>query len=545
MFTASLQSMILHSALHNTFAQSPPATRLDFQDLDDLADFLLGVSASGDPLPAIIRSRNPWPLEFIGTGPGRQVDGRFAWGRVPAADLAFLFRERRAVSSDEEMVDLGTTLHEHAPPAGSAAAAITAVLASHTATNPDAIVAIIDRGESVTGMSPETFGGRLAQVLTTNLVMSAHALKVLHVLTDELAGLGELSRCELACALVPPPTSQFGPACFAHANSVEMLTSLKALGSLYAGSHMPLLVNMSLGTHVGPHNGDSPLEEYIANFFANPTERALFVSGGNDAMLGVSARANPGPGMPETFKIRSGISGARELLVEFWWEDNGSAPTISLDIADLGGGPSWLLSAASLNANRSGAALGRLTSVKGVQFCSLLHQRAHNGMSCAAVAITSTSPVPAFDVDVTFACTRDTIVNAWIVVSDDRSACFVAADRATTLNVPAADGKAISVAGASTAGQPWTHSSRGPGAEYGKSPGSRAPMLAANAQYGAGPDLGTSYASPRACAHAVPVLLDPSKVAAITSAADLALMVLGRSPSRRTAWNSRTGWGVL
>ena len=50
---------------------------------------------------------------------------------------------------------------------------------------------------------------------------------------------------------------------------------------------------MSLGTHVGPHNGNSALEEYIAKKLIRPRDRFLVAAAGNYGGTGVSAKREP------------------------------------------------------------------------------------------------------------------------------------------------------------------------------------------------------------------------------------------------------------
>ena len=90
-------------------------------------------------------------------------------------------------------------------------------------------------------------------------------------------------------------------------------------------------------------------------------------------------------------------------------------------------------------------------------------------------------------------------------------------------------------------GLPWKESSRGPAGEYGSAPGTGPPHLAHRIEHPLVNDKGTSFASPRACADAADLVLDPRRRPGLLTAADVAQGLLGLSSA--SPWNSRTGFG--
>ena len=129
--------------------------------------------------------------------------------------------------------------------------------------------------------------------------MSDHAERVLSVLLERLQKKSVLNDTALTCALVRPPSAfiKTGLPCFDQACATEMLTAVKALDTYLATDNLHTCINMSLGTHVGPHNGESPLEDYIAKTLTKTTgsgkKRFLVVAAGNEGGTGWSAKCEP------------------------------------------------------------------------------------------------------------------------------------------------------------------------------------------------------------------------------------------------------------
>lgn len=222
---------------------------------------------------------------------GGDDGGDAIWGRVPLLRLVSYFQEYYDLAAKEEYVDLGTPMSVDAASSVSFVSQCDSLLRKHPLGSPRIAVAIVDGGCRAPKAVAENFGGRLHQIQAQNLVMSSHAVAVLWALIERLNQHDILDETDLYCALVAPPASKsyIGPTCFTHGNSPEMLRALQMLGSTVSASSLPTIINMSMGTHVGPHNGDSPLENYVRTLPSPSARRYFFVPAGNDGQSGVSA----------------------------------------------------------------------------------------------------------------------------------------------------------------------------------------------------------------------------------------------------------------
>src|SRR5258708_5373942 len=294
--------------------------------------------------------------------------------------------------------------------------------------------------------------------------MSSHAVAVLWALIERLHQHSILDQTDLYCALVPPPESSVGKTCFTHGNSPEMLTALQMRGNTVGAISLPVIINMSMGTHVGPHNGDSPLESYVMTLPSPSTQRYFFVPAGNDGQSGISASRALSGGQPDFLRVRAQWPGANEILIEFWWcQADGGDLTIDAEAQNEHG--QSLIVAGSLridSASAGGVQFTRRTNpISGYStFSSLFHANCHNGMSCIAFGLTSPTTSNATILDFTLTSQRDVVVNAWIVVSSDKQAHFVGSNEACNLRVPSTLDELICVAGVDSARQPWVASSR-------------------------------------------------------------------------------------
>jgi hypothetical protein len=274
---------------------------------------------------------------------------------------------------------------------------------------------------------------------------------------------------------------------------------------------------MSLGTHVGPHNGDSPLEEYIVNKLIRPSDCFLVAAAGNDGGSGVAAKRNLRANERDFLKLNISAR-CKDLLVEFWWDDAIAANlTIELNIYQpLVAGGSKHLGMLKIGPGLAGTALNiapvglpaNMTSQ------SLFQAKCRNNLDCIAFSISAShKTLPVLEVKFGLESASDVVVNAWIVVCEEQpQTAFVEGEQDGTIRVPASHSAVLGVAGTETTGQLWEGSSRGPAARFqaGNAPLS-GPLMAHLAALGG--DFGTSYSSPRACADAIAAMADPAKLA--------------------------------
>jgi len=560
MFSASLTSMMFHSFLPDVGPESGGVARetRDYKTTFDLADLLsswtdASITQEWPSLPVVGRTAVPVELtQWFGSHVRADSlpSATFFWGRIPINLLVQFYREFREIGPERQYVDLGTTIQ--ASGSGSSFDHDCSAYLARTAAGPAQAkigAAIIDLGKASIG-SPEDYKKRLRHAVTGNIDLSEHAERVLWVLLKRLDQKGLLNDTTISCALVRPPSGMLagGKGCFDQANAVEMLDAVKDLELQLTKDNLPAAVNMSLGTHVGPHNGDSPLEEYIAATVIRRQKRFLVAAAGNEGGSGVAARREIRANETEFLTLRTGPR-CRYLLVEFWWDDAaGTSLTIEANIYEplaTGGrahhgfvridpglvGATLTLAPAGLPAN--------------IVSQSLFHARCRNSLSCIAFAITTAQPMlPMLEVKFGLRSVVDVIVNAWIVVCEDPPLTgFVEGGPEGTIMVPASESGVLSVAGVESSGQPWEGSSRGPAATYdsGKA-ASRGPLMAHLAELGKLGEVGTSYASPRACADALVAMSDPKKLAQCMDALDVVCQAYGLSRGGLPPWNARTGF---
>jgi hypothetical protein len=197
-------------------------------------------------------------------------DPEFVWGRIPLDDLIKHYLATSEDLPDKEYMDLGTPVWAASTTTGSTSK-ITNLLAQ-TASPTAATVgaALVDLGKTpAAGMTnvPQDFGGKLRHVTYpsgTSIDLSTHAEEVLEVLLDRLSAKKMLTTATVSMALINNPTPdqiRLSKNCFDQHCAPEMLDAVQAINKLLDGDKlsdgtlMPAVVNMSVGTHVGPHNG--------------------------------------------------------------------------------------------------------------------------------------------------------------------------------------------------------------------------------------------------------------------------------------------------
>jgi hypothetical protein len=442
---------------------------------------------------------------FIQTAEGKGT--RYFWGRVPLDRLIMHFSESFAVPADKEYIDLGAPLIQ----AGSGSSYdqdCAELLSRNTLQGAEmARAAIIDMGDTSYSY-PDNYSGRLEHAVTS-LGLSAHAERVLFVLLDRLDQQNTLSDTRVSCSLVIPPSSNIaiGFDCFKQATAAEMLGALQALETHLAYDALPTVINMSLGTHVGPHNGQSPLEKFIADKIVHPHKRFLFAAAGNEGTKGIAARCELEANQRDFVTITTGPR-CKELLLELWWDaPHGATLSLEAKIFEiLPSGGNAHRATIGINPNRVGAFLNAYPAglASHMASYSLIATACCGTMQCAALALTSVGaglgmswipPLPPLFVQIEMQDSADTIVHGWIVVCEQNPQTVFGCGRSDgTIMVPACSEEVIGVAGTEPTGQMWIGSSRGPAPNY--TPGKlsyRSPSMSHLASLAG--ERGTSYAS--------------------------------------------------
>jgi len=551
MFTPSLISAMIHSVWRQA-------------DLNDLR--IIRLSDLADQLKTVSEPRDGWPFVPVIGGPANRVIidalglqskeigewrtfSRF-WTRARWDNLRTLFTRPAHEIHAEEFLDLGTAIQPLAPvkTVDQTCHDLLKKSAQSTAIN----VGIVDRGDSVTGNTPDDFGGKLAHTNTTNVVWSGHALEVLSVLLERIERHKGIPQCAFYCGLVTDPSNHIGLDCFDHANAVEMLNELNALSKNLRHSKLPLIVNVSLGTHVGPHNGQSPLEECVSQIAsAGNSNEFVVVAAGNDGLSGQMGRIELQANTKDYMRIRTGRTGTTELLVEFWWQEPSSLANADLElevsIAPLVGQPYATFTIDPLYKGRTLATRFRHKVSTTLLRGSVFRDRCHNDMSCIALMLSTTdkTDLESLHINCGLVSKAPVIVNAWIVVCGDPETAFIGSADIGSIMVPATEKSVLSVAGVDKQGQPWLQSSRGVAGVYAALPTlPSAPHLSHLVDFRGGMSVGTSYAAPRAAGDLAGVLLGNLALSnsSMINVADEILKINSVVPG---SWNPRIGRGAV
>ena len=282
--------------------------------------------------------------------------------------------------------------------------------------------AIVDMGKA-SANPPDDYGGRLRHVVTsvttgnvtTGIELSDHAEKVLSVLLERLQSKGVLADTTISCALVEPNVPQIrgGRSCFEQASTKEILDAITALEPQLTADGLPVAINMSLGTHVGPHNGESPLEGYIAGTIAT-TDRFVVVAAGNEGGTGHAAKCSLTANEEDLVSVHTGQF-CEELLIEFWWDDSQTADlSIEVDIWETRPGNARVNHGACTIDSSFAATLSTISFVPPhMATQSLFSAKCYNNFSCIAFAISSVTPkvaLPQLQIRFTLKALRDIVV---------------------------------------------------------------------------------------------------------------------------------------
>jgi hypothetical protein len=555
MYSASLIGAIFHTIPPPPGDSRRPSTHETQSDVAAVLESLLqhNPSVGRRQVPVVGRSSFEslggvlkWMGEFLSVDDGPPAP--IFWGRVPLEALIRYFRMSANKPGKEEYLDLATPLRRFGT-AGSRIEADCARLAAAAATTTTTVgAAIIDRGDESPGNFPNDFGGKVQHASTKDVEFGLHALQVLWVLLDRLNSNGTIAETEIACALVKEPSNPIGLKCFDHANAAELLDSMKELRRLLHSSSLPWAINLSLGTHVGPHNGQSPIEEYVAKLAPPNRGRFLVAAAGNEGLSGIAGRRELVANIRDYLKVRVGPNTPAEVFVELWWEEPDAGAGMVIEVMPSDANGTQLLTAPlRITAATAGSSLAvNHPGFGGNAVQTLFHIKAHNNMSCAAFALSSNGgSLPVLDLEIAMEASADVVVNGWIVVCDDTLTSFVEASNEGTIAVPATAPDAVCVAGVESTGQPWARSARGPAANYafGKASTAGAPHLAYLVAPGFSGADGTSFAAPRVTADAASALKDPTRRANCTNPSTLALEVLPSVAGGPRRWNPRTGYG--
>lgn len=115
----------------------------------------------------------------------------------------------------------------------------------------------------------------------------------------------------------------FGPTCESLEADIDLVQALQFIDQKAAELGHPYVINLSLGTQVGPHDGTS-LEELAIDNLVGPGRpgKAVVISAGNDGGWPVHATASFGPpGSPnQSVTIKASQFGSKASIFDFWFD---------------------------------------------------------------------------------------------------------------------------------------------------------------------------------------------------------------------------------
>jgi hypothetical protein len=186
---------------------------------------------------------------------------------------------------------------------------------------------------------------------------------------------------------------------------------------------------------------------------------------------------------------------------------------------------------------------------------TLVANRCYGAMSCISFGMTPSyfSNLTSLQIHFSLSSSEHPHVHAWIARSSDKRTAFIGSTHDATLRVPATARNVIGVSGAIDDHRAWPMSSRGADLFHPDAAPSEAchnlfwndylaPLLAHRVHFVTGEDVGTSYASPRACADTAELQLRFQSGTYPSDVQTIANMLLANPCAN---WNSRTGLGII
>lgn len=187
--------------------------------------------------------------------------------------------------------------------------------------------------------------------------------------------------------------------------STTIVDSVQYIFAKASALGLPAVVNLSLGTSIGPHDNTSPMEKALNNMLGGPG-RAIVAAAGNENFMTSDSGANTFGGIHAAvsvtsatdkafnFRVRNGSSLGSQSIIDIWLA-SGSTCTIALAADDTTLLPPSLLTmtavAAGGSGSNSGAAGTSGTVTLAVDFTDSVN--ANNGKQHAAATVTFSSAV--------------------------------------------------------------------------------------------------------------------------------------------------------
>jgi len=316
----------------------------------------------------------------------------------------------------------------------------------------------------------------------------------------------------------------------------------------------PAVVNVSLGTNGGPHDGSSPVERAIDELVAAKPGRAVVVSAGNvEKNFHTAGTVVPGAETRIGWMIRQHISRNPEL--EIWYGTGEAGDPSALSIRLL---PPPEMSAAPIGP----FALGTTTTIRDGAVTLLIarvyHRRSdpNNGLHHVDIVFEGSRRPGEWTVILESAVPAPVPFHAWIERDMSRDASFLttvdATSRRVTLGSLACGSRAIVVGGVARDAPGWAAwdgSGQGPTRDHREkpdlvAPGVQVPAARSEAHDERTRNDGTSFAAPIVTG-AVALMMQAAGRPLAAEEIRSVLRETARPVAPASGWDDRTGAGVI
>jgi subtilisin family serine protease len=224
-------------------------------------------------------------------------------------------------------------------------------------------------------------------------------------------------------------------------NSKRLLDAVRYIFDKAGELGKPCVVNLSLGTHGGPHDGSTLVEQGLDSLLEQ-SGRAIVVSAGNSYAKGIHARGEVMPGVPYILSWRiveprpgEFPLGAPPSELEIWYPGGEELAVTLVSPTGQMLGPTALGKTYKLGAGAGGGSM-------------IVHRRGdpNNGDNHVDILLGSDMPAGIWQVQLSAMLARPTSFHAWIERADGAQSTFAAnADPAYTLGSISCGRKTLTV----------------------------------------------------------------------------------------------------
>lgn len=231
--------------------------------------------------------------------------------------------------------------------------------------------------------------------------------------TPGVAPEAEIAFVDLAASDIPWEGEGVVNASFG--DSVQLLEALTFLFDLARRRRKPCVVNLSLGTFGGPHDGSTLLEQGIDSLVAQAAERAVVVAAGNGYMDGIHAAGRVGQGAEAALHWDIPSQDASQNELELWYSGQDRF------VAEIEGPDGRSLGTVALGEN------ARVKGADGETLAFVAHRRhdPNNGDNVLGVFLSPGAPAGVWTLRLRGETVTHGHFHAWIERDDTRPSHFL------------------------------------------------------------------------------------------------------------------------